>query len=195
MVLHLDHLTDEELLHRLQAGDEGAFSELYRRYWEKLFEKAYARMKSAEIARDLVQDLFVQLWLKKETLHIHTSIAAYLFVALRNAVLNHAAFQAVRTTHADSLKHSLPSSAYTTHDQVVFADLQGALQQESSKLSPKCREAFELSQFEDLSVQDIAQRMNLSPNTVRNHLQRAMTFLRIRLKDYLATLLLLFLME
>lgn len=193
MVLHLDHLTDEELLHRLQAGDEWAFSELYRRYWEKLFEKAYARMKSTEIARDLVQDLFVQLWLKKETLQIHTSIAAYLFVALRNAVLNHASFQAVRTTHADLLKHSLPSSAYTTYDQVAVADLQGALQRESSKLSPKCREAFELSQFEDLSVQDIAQRMNLSPNTVRNHLQRAMTFLRIRLKDYLATLLILFL--
>ena len=108
-------LTDEQLVMALQQGDRQAFAELYDRYWADLFQLAARKLASPELAEELVQDLFITLWQRRETLAI-AQVNRYLFSALKFSVIDHVRTQEVHERFVD---HYLATTSPTT-DRTSF---------------------------------------------------------------------------
>lgn len=172
----------------LKDGNRDAFNEIYERFWLKLFVVAAKRIRSRDDAKDIVQDLFISLWLKRESLEIHASLSAYLFTAIKYRIINHIESNIVRGSYLESLSKALVDYDNSTHETIIKRDLEQFISSGIDQLSPKVKEVFVLSRKENLSIDEIAQRLNLSDQTVKNQISKAIKMLRIHLSDFSATL-------
>lgn len=179
---------DEEVFLLVKQGDSEAFEEVFRRFWQELLDAAYRRVKSQETAMELVQSLLVNLYLKRETIVLRTSLRNYLHISLKNKVLNTIRAELVRSNYqqhmlADNNRHEPDAAA-----MLQLKELQEQIDASYAGMPEKCREVFYLSRKEHLSYQDIAQRLGISVNTVEKHMVKALKILRSRLKEYNFTL-------
>lgn len=176
--------TDEELLVALRADDRGAYAEIFQRYSARLFELAYRKLKSREIAEDLVQELFEKLWFKRAESQAH-QLEQYLFSAIKYRILNHIRSCNVREGYAAYCRLRDTGAGAVTEETIAFEDMKAALLHGMQKLPEKSREIFRLSRLEQFSVPEIAVQVNLSTKTVESHLTRSLKVLRLHLKDFL----------
>lgn len=181
---------DEILLQDLKKGDRFAFETIYLKYWDQLYSSVYKRVKSQEVAQEIVQDFFVSLWEKRTTLSVHTSFEAYIFTAVRYQVLNYLQKEITRNNYRAGLD---ANEAYSnsTLDQVYINELKKVIENEIAQLPEKCQHVFRLSRQEHLSIKEIAERLDISTKTVENHLTKALKILRINLSDYMGAAILL----
>lgn len=179
-----DH-TDNELLLLIQHGDKQAFSLLYHRYYLLLCNKAYKHLPEEGAVEEVVQDVFVALWTKANTLDALDNVSAWLFAALRKSILHELRHEYTRRKYDEQLKQ-LPKIDYQqSDDEIVYAkETEEKIHGVINTLSPQCREAFILSRFERMSYKDIAQQMNISVKTVEKHISKALQVLREELKEY-----------
>jgi RNA polymerase sigma-70 factor (ECF subfamily) len=188
--LSLPQLSDSELIEALRKGEQAAFDELYRRHWRKVYALAYQKLRKRELAEELVQDLFVSLWMRRESLQINGALDAYLGMATRYLVIKF--FQKERSRQEYAQQAALqPLSANPTEDSIFFDDLQQIIEQEINKLPEKCRHVFQLSRQSNLSQKEISLRLDISEKTVENHMTRALRLLRFGLKDFISSVLIL----
>jgi RNA polymerase sigma-70 factor (ECF subfamily) len=169
----------------MQQGSEQALTELFRRYYTPLYIKAYKRIPFVYQAEEIVQDVFVNIWLKASMLDVTGNVKAYLYATLRNKILHELRTEATRAFHAEKLAEMTKQQ----HDDRCL-DAINAKQTEQyiseviAGLSPHCREAFLLSRFEHLSYKEIAERMHISINTVEKHVSKALRILKSKLNEY-----------
>lgn len=183
------NLSDLELLIGLKGGDGSAFSELYNRYKQALYFHANRSLKDHDEARDMVQELFAAIWTKRETIAIPKSVDAYLYGSIRNRILNFIAHQKVVSKYTDSIDAFLERGHSTTDEIVREKELNNILLQEIALLPPKMREVFELSRNQELSYKQIAEQLNISDQSVKKQVQRAIKILRLQIKlNFLLTL-------
>jgi RNA polymerase sigma-70 factor (family 1) len=178
-----EKLSDDELSVLLSEEITAAFHEIFNRYWSQLYATAYKRVRSKEAAEEIVQDLFTSLWVKRKSIRIHTSLAAYLFTSVRYLVLNHIEKEAVRRTYKDSLQVVKEVYQNPTEETVLLNDLSRKIDKEIDQLPLKCRSVFELSRKEYKTNKEIAAMLGISEKTVENHLTKAITRLRLNLSD------------
>ena len=181
---------NDALVLGLRADDEKAFTEIYERYWQRLYEMTFRKLGSGAEAEEIVQDLFVALWHKRTTARI-VKLEAYLFAAAKYKIID---CVRARLTHEAYAAHSAPSPAQadrSTEETIGAADLSAALRVSLNSLPDNAQAVFRLSREEYQSVPEIALQLNLAPKTVEYHLTRSLRFLRARLKDFLLFLLLL----
>jgi RNA polymerase sigma-70 factor (ECF subfamily) len=167
----------------MRQGDEGAFEELYNRYWKKLYNTIYSRTKSVEWSEGIVQDFFTSLWLKREQLRISTTFEAYAFTAVRYHLFHYIQKEVTRKKYSDSLKALPVYHPNPTEETVLLNDLNSRLSKAITRLPEKCRSVFELSRREHKSNREIAEELGISEKTVENHLTRALKYLRLNLKE------------
>ena len=171
------------LLELLSKGDESAFAELYTRYWKKLFVIAYNRIKSVESAEDIVHDVFAGIWVNREKLQIEF-LENYLATATKYAVLGKIKKKVLERTYMTGTNTSpvfeLPVESALHHKQILET-----IKKEVEKLPQKCRLVFEYSRNEGMPVKLIAEKLNLSPKTVENHLYKAVKQLKLATKAFL----------
>lgn len=180
--------TDEELFLLVKQGHKDAFEDIYRRFWQELLDAAYRRVKVQETAMELVQSLLVNLYLKRETIALNTSLRNYLHTALKNRVLNTVRSELVRNTYQQHvLRESTPYQPDAA-SSLQLKELQQKIDESCASMPEKCREVFYLSRKEHLSYQHIAQQLDISVNTVEKHMVKALKILRSRLKEYNFTL-------
>jgi RNA polymerase sigma factor (sigma-70 family) len=139
--------SDAALLDALRANDNEAFEEIYRRYCYRLFTLAYGKLKSREIAEELVQDLFESLWSKRATSTIQ-QLDYYLFSALRYRIINYIKAQKVRAGYEFFCRVSLSDTDTNTEDSLALNDLHSAFVAGMRHLPEKSREVFRLSRLE-----------------------------------------------
>lgn len=166
-----------------------AFEEIYNRYWNKLYAAAYKRLQSKEVSEELVQDLFTSLWVNRNTINIHTSLAAYLFTSVRYLVLGQVQKEMVRANYKDSLYLNRVDNS--TEETVLLKDLVTNLNVAVEQLPVKCKSVFELSRKENKSNKEIAAELGISEKTVENQLTKALKRLRLSLNSLLMSLSLL----
>lgn len=171
-------LPDTELLQLLQANDEEAFTVLYHRYATLLYKYAAARITHAEDAEELVQNLFLWLWEKREQLAHVDPLKAYLYSAIRHRVADHFAHQAVRQKHREHIINFETFSANPTEAQANLHDLERLIEQRIATLPANCQTAFRLSRQQHLTIAEVAERMQLSTGTVENYITQALRELR-----------------
>jgi len=171
--------TDKKLLSFLRVRDDyDAFTEIYSRYWDLLLNTAYQRLKSREAAEEIVQEVFVTLFIKRKEIEITTSLEAWLKTALKYKVFNIYRSQQVHLLHLSNIIRQNEISPLMPDEVVNLKEIKHRIKIAADKLPDKCRQVFLLSRFEHLSHKEIAERMGISLSTVKKHLTKAIAALR-----------------
>jgi len=173
--------TDDELFLLLKERDHRAYAILYERYWAMLFRYSRRILQNDEEARDVVQDVFVMLWSKAETLEIQISLSSFLYAATRNSILKLFQRGKVKSNYLNSLTEFIKQENNTTDHLVRDRELAKRIEHEVSMLPPKMREVFELSRRSHLSHREIATQMEISDKTVKKQMANALKILRLKL--------------
>jgi RNA polymerase sigma-70 factor (family 1) len=171
-------ITEEQLITLLQSGDHAAFTEIYNRNWEKLADAAYQRLHSREDAEEIVQEIFVNLYIRRHDINPKSTLEAYLKTALKFKVIDAYRAQQLHYNHIDRLIIESQERPIASDDQIDIKNLKKRIVQATALLPEKCREVFMMSRFEQLSHQEIADKADISVSTVKKHLHRAMETLR-----------------
>jgi len=180
-MLDVKILTDVQLLNLIQADHEAAFKELYCRYWKHLYAFAFNRVRSREVAEEIVQDFLTNFWLNRHKLHIQTSFDGYIYTSIKNLVLNYFAREARKSQMLENIGASMSALDNSTEEVIMLHELRSVITREVSQLPVKCRSVFELSRLENKSNKEIAQTLGISEKTVEGHLSKAIKRLRISL--------------
>lgn len=183
-MLPQDDAEDGRCLARMRAGDEGAFDQLFRRYYGPLVGLAESLVQNRAQAEEVVQDVMLELWRRRETLQITDTVRAYLFRSSRNRALNELRRARVAKRgepYARGEELTLP----TAHADLVHEELEQAIRSALDALSPPIRETFDLSRTEGLRYAEIAERLGLSVKTVEARMGRALKELRASLAEWL----------
>ncbi|TYR34125.1 RNA polymerase sigma-70 factor [Sphingobacterium phlebotomi] len=174
-------LEDKVLLSFVQKGRTEAFRELYERYWENLYAHASAMASCEDTAKDIVQELFLELWDKKENLDIQISLKAYLYRIVRNKVLNTYAQHKIHEKYMISLAQYGEVGENRT-DYLLRENLvQERIDEEISALPLKMRQIFEMSRNGNKTHKEIAEELNISDKTVKKQVNNALKILKSRL--------------
>jgi RNA polymerase sigma-70 factor (ECF subfamily) len=177
-------MTDQEVLKLLPVDGEKAVSILYERYDYYLLVAINRIIPDENIARDLVQEVFVDIWRRRNDLKITTSVKAYLRTAARNKTLNYVRDQ--KMTFEDQERHSdIQSNQVSANDQLEADELQAIIDRAIDELPERCRLVFSLSRFEELSYKEIAEQLDISTKTVENQISKALKLLRNSLAPYI----------
>ncbi|UKJ07516.1 RNA polymerase sigma factor [Solitalea lacus] len=179
---------DIELLSMLQNNNMEALNELYNRYWEVLFDIACKKLNDREDAKDIVHDLFLQLWNTRTSLYIYKSFSGFLFTALKNKIIDKQRSVTRRTKKDNEIVQMQPGACNGTYEEVCYNELNGIIRFEIDQLPEKMREIYQLSREENLSIDEIANRLSLSNQTVKNQISKALKRLREKVSQSLATI-------
>jgi RNA polymerase sigma-70 factor (ECF subfamily) len=178
-------ISDGELLQLLrQEEDALAFGEIYNRYWDKLYGAAYKRVKVIEVAEELVQDCFTDIWVRRKSIDIKVLLPVYLFTAIRYKVINYVHREIVKHNYEHALQLHGMEYDNSTEELLIASDLNNRLQTQVELLPVKCREVFKLSRNEHKSNKEIAQNLGISEKTVENHITLALRRLRTSLNSF-----------
>lgn len=184
-------LPDEELLTLVkQHEDEAAFREVYNRYWREVFLVAYRKVKSRETAEELTQNLFLGIWEKRKEISI-LNLRPWLLGGVKYSVINYYKSQIVHEKYIKHIHITGQSSVSTTEQMTLQADLTDAIEKGVSLLPQKTQQVFKLSRFENRSVKEISRDLNISEKAVEYHITQSLKWMKVYLKDYLITLLLI----
>lgn len=182
---------DEELIEFLRSGDHAAFTEIFNRYWEPMINAAFRLLQSGEDAEEVIQEIFVALYIRRKEIRLKSSLEAYLRSALKYKAIDAYRSQQAHYARLDDLIEETRLSSPAPDDELAFRELKEKIHRAADKLPEKCREVFLMSRFEQLSHRDIANRLGISVSTVKKHLNKAMKLLRAELRDNRLDLLLL----
>jgi RNA polymerase sigma-70 factor (family 1) len=182
-------LSDNELVALLRYDNEEAFRTLYERYWYTLFTTAKRKLRDEDVAADIAQELFLRLWQKRRTLLI-SNPNAYLTTSLKHLIIDHVRTQLQGEQYASHFIHTASPDTLGTAQTVEFSELTESLNLALQQLPDKTREVFILNRFEQLTIREIAIRLDLSEKTIEYHLSRSLTFLRAHLHDYATAIVL-----
>lgn len=183
-------LTDLELTGLLKKGDNLAFSEIYNRFQGVLYVYACKITKDTDEAEDIVQEVFLYLWDKRNTITLQSSISSYLYSAVRYKFFNLLDRKKIRADYQESFRSFINQGEYITDDYIREREFSKLIESEIAALPDKMREVFELSRKFNLSRKEISAHLNISEKTVKNQINNALKILRKRL-GLLAFLLLL----
>lgn len=178
--------SDTELVSFLKKGDQVAYTEIFERYKAILYKHAFRLLNDEEEANDVIQDLFLVLWQKRESIHLTTSLSSYLYGAVRNRIFDIITHQKVVAKYLYSIKNFVEHGDYITDDYVRGRELAKIIEREINALPPKMREVFELSRQGDLSYKEIGQRLNISDKTVKQQVHNAVKILKVKINTYLS---------
>jgi RNA polymerase sigma-70 factor (ECF subfamily) len=171
-------LTDFQLLNLLKKDDEAAFAEIYDRYAQDLTGFASAKLYSLEDARDLIHDLFVKIWEERKTLAITANLQSYLFAFTRYRIIDKIRRNITREEYAAMVRSLIISHPPGADKQIEVKELQQTIKNSLDGLPQRAREIYKLSREENLGVREIAGRLGLSEQTVKNQLSTALKHIR-----------------
>ncbi|MDN5288007.1 MAG: polymerase subunit sigma-70 [Mucilaginibacter sp.] len=174
-------LTDFELFDLLKADDREAFAEIYNRYKFILHNHAYKKLGNREEAKDLVQDVFSNLWTKRSVINLHSTLSGYLYTSLKNDILNLFAHQEVKDKYIVSMEVFSRTGAVLTDYRIREKQFSELIENEILALPTKMRKVFELSRKSHLNHKDIAEQLDISEKTVDRQISNALKILRTKL--------------
>jgi RNA polymerase sigma-70 factor (family 1) len=168
-----------------EQKDLPRFEELFRRNYPRLCQRVCRITQDMEAAEDIVQEVFVNFW-DSGQLQTIALPEPYLYKAALNKALNYTASQKRRATLGVQYSAQQPVSGNNAEQELELAELQQKADEAIAALPPVCRKVFLLSRYEEMSHKEIAEFLEISPNTVDNHIKKALSILR---KALLSTLL------
>ncbi|MEJ7694444.1 RNA polymerase sigma-70 factor [Daejeonella sp.] len=172
-------LEDTELMERLRAGDDLALKVIYKKYWNQLYTSAHNMLQDQQGCEDIIQELFINLWNKREQIEIKASLKSYLFASVRYEVYRQVRHGSVREDIFENIQDRLQTPS--EYGNIEHRELLSYVNSIVNSLSEKCKVVYKLSREEHLSHKEIAGKLDISTKTVENHLNKALRQLRISL--------------
>ncbi len=170
------------LLNRVAEGDEQAFQAVFEQYKERFYVSAFKMTHSEDRAQEIVQEVFVSIWVKRKLIALAEEPENYLYTILRNSIYAH--FRKIVQERRQKMKAPLEE---VTEDSVetllIEKEERSILDSVISRLPPQQKLVYQLAKQDGMSREEIARQLNISPNTVRNHLSAAIDSLRALLKS------------
>lgn len=170
---------DIELMDRMRSGDTAAFKLIYNKYWNQLYYSAYNILKDQQICEDVIQEIFINLWNKRELIEIKISLKAYLFASTRYEVYRQIRYGSVHEELFENVYERMET--HSEYGNIEHRELLSQINSIVDKLSSKCKVVYKLSREEQLTHKQIASQLDISTKTVENHLNKALRQLRISL--------------
>ncbi len=161
-----------------------AFDAIYKKYSGRLYGFVFRYVKGEADTEEIVQEVFVKIWQNRNNINIYSSFESFLFTIAHNATVNLLKKRATElkyVEHVKSLQHI--NTSYELADEIHFNELLDKYQNLLNELSPRQKEIFQLSREEGLSHKEIAEKLGISANTVKNHLVTTLSFLKERLDN------------
>ena len=176
---------DAELVRRIRAGDERALEVVFRAHYAGMASFVQRFVRSPDLAEELVQDVFLKLWTKREQLAEIETFRTYLFRAARNTALNYLRRAKLeRRWREEQGTDDDPPTTFAADDETVEQEVAVAVQEAINKLPPRCREIFLLSRDGGLTYAEIARSLEISVKTVETQMGRALKSLRSSLHHF-----------
>lgn len=172
---------DHELLEMLRDDNISAFDVLFNRYWKSLFRAAQVRLGDDEAAKDIVQNLLIDVWQKRNELQINTSLEQFLFGAVKRKVLNHFRSEGIRQNAMEHALSRMNDIIYKEENLSSYFNLEKIVSEEVEEMPVNMKRAF-LLRSDSYSVKEIAENLNLAEQTVSNNITEALKRLKRRLK-------------
>lgn len=175
----------------LSAASKHEFEQLFKEHFKSLYAYAFTILKNEAVAEETVQNVFYKVWEKRVPDTIQTSLKAYLYKAVYHESLNHLKHQKIKAQYHLHVMHR-----FTTHTEqaasrkVMVKELEERLRHALNALPRQCRTIFQMSRFEGLKYQEIADELGISVKTVENQMGKALKQLRLKLIDYLPVFIL-----
>jgi RNA polymerase sigma-70 factor (ECF subfamily) len=155
-------------------GDEKAFRQLFVHYYDKLFYFSNSFVKSREAAEEIVQDVFISIWGRRDKLARINNLGVYLYVAVKNLSINYLNRSGSPYTDLNQLDVSLPSVTASPEDLLVASEMLQAINRCIAQLPPKCRMVYKLVKEDGLRYKEVAEILHISPRTVENQIGAAL---------------------
>ena len=176
--------TDQKLATLLKQGDEYAYTEIFERYKVLLYKHAYRLLGDEDEANDIISDLFLVLWQKREILDLQVSLSSYLYGSIRNRVFDLMTHQKVIVRYLDSIQEFVAQGHYETDERIRAKELAAIIEREIAALPPKMRQVFELSRKGDLSYKEIGEMLDITEGTVKQQVHNAVKTLRLKIHSF-----------
>jgi len=170
------------LVSLLKAGNSFAFEKLYFRYSKKLYNFAFNILKSKEDAEGIVQNVFTKIWETRSEINTELSFGAYIFRIAKNILLNQLKKKIIERRYIEYLLTMPEDSFQPVEQEINFLEMNMEIERLISELPEKRREIFRLSRQEGLTYREIAEKKNISVNTVNTQISKSLEHIR----DHLA---------
>ncbi|MBS1501217.1 MAG: sigma-70 family RNA polymerase sigma factor [Bacteroidetes bacterium] len=183
----LNSCRDDELITLLTQGDEAAFSEIYERYWHKLYNESYKRLKDEELCADVIQDVFADLWLNRQARQID-NLAAYLCTAVRYRIFSLYKKQKNAGAFAGPIEFMIASTS--DPDSVFFEkEIRECIGIWLDMQPEKRKQVFKMKFSQELSTREISELLHISQKTVQNQFTTSLKQLRMHLGKLISLVL------
>ena len=172
--------------------DEHTLESLFREHFSGLCQFALGFVKQEEVAKEIVQDAFVSLWEKRQTIDLSKPVKSYLATTVRNKCLNFLRDHKKFSNDLLALENLPEDSGFDQPDKLVEKEIEQQIAAGIAELPDKCREIFVLNRYGNLKYQEIADKLQISVKTVETHMSKALQHMRIRLAEYLPMIFFIF---
>lgn len=172
------------LLSAIAKGDEIAFRQLFDQHWDNIFGVAFAFTKSPVIAEEMAQDVFVKIWLRREELPQVRKFSDYLFIIARNHILSALRKKIKETSFPEHLLNYFQETESNPEDQLMLRETEHLLHKAIEQLPPQQHLIYCLSREQGLNQEEIAAKLDISKNTVKSHMSKALQFIRNYLRTH-----------
>lgn len=188
-------MEEQYLINGILARNKIVFDFIFQYYYSGLCAYAEKITKNSKVSEDIVQDLFVNLWLKHNQLKINTSLKNYLFTAVKNRSLDFLKREKNKFKRIQHIQETIEPTENLFIYWMAESELEELVGSCIEKLPPRCCEIFKLSRFEGFKNQEIADKLGISKRTVELQISNALRSLRLHLKPHFPIYLLLFLLK
>lgn len=168
-----------ELIARLKKGKEAAFREIYEQLHRPVYRTIHTLVKDTEKTEELVQEAFVALWTNRSRLHEDQPLYPYVYLTAKRLAIDHFRSTLREARALDHLKNTTTPVTHNTEESIAASDLQRLTEETVKRLPAQQQTVFMMSRHEGLSYDEIAQRLQISPNTVRNHMVCALKAIKV----------------
>jgi RNA polymerase sigma-70 factor (family 1) len=183
------HMFDQNLLAQIAAGDEHAFRVLFDAQSSRVYGYALKLTRSQDLAEEVVQDVFMKIWINRANICEIQNIEAYLITFTRNHTFNALKRVAIEEAAKARLSRKLEEAHHETEEAVNFSESQNILNKALDRLPPQQRLVYSLCHEEGLKYEEVAQRLNISRLTVKAHMQQALRTLRSHFSGFATVIL------
>lgn len=181
---------DKQLWDKIKGNDIKAFEQVFDKYYGVLCSYSNRLIKDEETARETVSDIFLKLWQKREQIEITQGLKPYLFRCVYNSSIDYLDATKLTRLHikveiSDKIKELIVEDGNYILDKLNYEEVESDVWKAINQLPPQCRNIFCLSRFNLFTYNEISEKLNISVNTVKTQICRALDSLRKNLKNYL----------
>lgn len=176
-------IVNKETIEKLKSGDMVAFDIIYRKYSPKLFGFIFNIIKVELDAEEIMQEVFMKIWETRDKIETYASFDSFLFTIAYNKSISLIRKKITEQKYVDFLKTLPELSEPAAIDDLQFLELNEQINSLIQKLPPRQKEVFLLSREKELTYKEIAAQLNISKNTVENHMVKAIRYLRRNISD------------